>query len=521
MGLIYRSLFSVPREQLPSGIRTTCAKWLAEQGCDVDLAVAGDVSVGELDITVAQASEDDLEAFRLVASREKPAARSVTAVTAVADEDTVSVWVDLEHTTHDPFAGLLRIEPPRVMSHLVNDLDCKVGNRPLSVSPTVYAGQEGGSAVATAITDPDRTLPVIVVAQDRWETIEEACDHSSLLLGRLLGWADVVVVDSDGTMAVRDTLGEDRTVAPGAARLYMPVGRGFGSDGRDVTVPATILRKQPVPSSIRFQQVLATPAVAQALPALYTGRVAKMPGFPRFRRGSVDAESLLEELIEMEGQQQAMLKTIEEKESQLLDSLVEQDDIFGQLTSAENRIQFLEGRLRDLGEYNLFQPVVTVEEADSCVDAIELANQTLSLVNIGDTKHNAQVLDGYPQSSVWGKKAWVVFRSMQSFAEAKQAGDFQGSFRDFQLSDLPGVKIAVHMVAMKEDESTDGNPECRQARVFPVDAAVHSDEQVYMDCHVKITKGGRPAPRIHFHDDTRGETGMVWVGYFGAHLPTE
>jgi hypothetical protein len=39
-----------------------------------------------------------------------------------------------------------------------------------------------------------------------------------------------------------------------------------------------------------------------------------------------------------------------------------------------------------------------------------------------------------------------------------------------------------------------------------------------MPAHLKIAEGGGMlAPRLYFHDDTRGPTGKVHVGYIGPH----
>lgn len=39
-----------------------------------------------------------------------------------------------------------------------------------------------------------------------------------------------------------------------------------------------------------------------------------------------------------------------------------------------------------------------------------------------------------------------------------------------------------------------------------------------MESHVKIDSAGATSPRVHFFDDTAGETGKVVVGYVGRHL---
>jgi hypothetical protein len=70
---------------------------------------------------------------------------------------------------------------------------------------------------------------------------------------------------------------------------------------------------------------------------------------------------------------------------------------------------------------------------------------------------------------------------------------------------------------MAESETTDQNERFRELRTFTVDGAVVADGRIYMPAHVKIEKGGNPAPRIHFHDDTSGATGKIYVGWFGPH----
>lgn len=39
-----------------------------------------------------------------------------------------------------------------------------------------------------------------------------------------------------------------------------------------------------------------------------------------------------------------------------------------------------------------------------------------------------------------------------------------------------------------------------------------------MEQHIRIEKGGNPAPRIHFYDNTHSDEGRVHIGWFGPHL---
>ena len=80
---------------------------------------------------------------------------------------------------------------------------------------------------------------------------------------------------------------------------------------------------------------------------------------------------------------------------------------------------------------------------------------------------------------------------------------------------MPGAWIAL-----KESSTIDNRPDLRRARTFVVPIKVEHDGLSYMAAHVKITPGGVPAPRLHFHDDTGGATGKIYIGYLGEHLHT-
>jgi hypothetical protein len=54
-------------------------------------------------------------------------------------------------------------------------------------------------------------------------------------------------------------------------------------------------------------------------------------------------------------------------------------------------------------------------------------------------------------------------------------------------------------------------------RTFPVDARVDPDGRMVMLAHCKLGGGGTVMPRLYFHDDTRGVTGAVHVGFIGPH----
>ena len=55
-------------------------------------------------------------------------------------------------------------------------------------------------------------------------------------------------------------------------------------------------------------------------------------------------------------------------------------------------------------------------------------------------------------------------------------------------------------------------------REFPVPAELAPDDTVFMGAHFKIARKGLISPRMHYYDDT-GQSGKIYVGYIGKHLP--
>lgn len=71
---------------------------------------------------------------------------------------------------------------------------------------------------------------------------------------------------------------------------------------------------------------------------------------------------------------------------------------------------------------------------------------------------------------------------------------------------------------MTESDFVQNTTKLANSRVFDVDERVDASGRITMLAHLKIAEGGGPlAPRVYFHDDTAGATGMVHVGLVGPH----
>lgn len=54
--------------------------------------------------------------------------------------------------------------------------------------------------------------------------------------------------------------------------------------------------------------------------------------------------------------------------------------------------------------------------------------------------------------------------------------------------------------------------------MLPVPKSVDESGRAFMGAHFKIARSGQISPRLHFFDDV-DDSGKVYVGYIGKHLP--
>lgn len=122
----------------------------------------------------------------------------------------------------------------------------------------------------------------------------------------------------------------------------------------------------------------------------------------------------------------------------------------------------------------------------------------------------------------WGtlsRDAWNMVHALHDYAEMKADGSFAGNFHDYLAADdVTGFQVSAHRHASRESSQVEGNRRWFESRVFPVPAQVNPSGHAYMGEHFRIATKDSFAPRMHFLDDT-AETGMIYIGYIGKHLP--
>lgn len=127
------------------------------------------------------------------------------------------------------------------------------------------------------------------------------------------------------------------------------------------------------------------------------------------------------------------------------------------------------------------------------------------------------------ETTVWevSRRERKALAALNSYAEARGTGGWNNTFLAWCMEPPSGgYAVPATWVALNESETTNTVPRLREARTFAVPRLVTAAGRLYMPAHIKIQQGGTSCPRIHFHDDSGGATGRIYVGYVGDHLPT-
>lgn len=517
MSVVFRTVFSDDRADLISEATTLFTSWLASKQLAVDGPEMGRVEADGTTIEVVRAADGDLEAIRMRLDEESTGQRWSTIMTAMATGDEAWVWLDVERVSDNIYGPPPSFGTPRIVRDFLNSSTCRAGSTVLR-STFQVADDDTVGDLLNELLDPARTVPVVVVSRDT-SSPGATRARAEELARALVGIANVWALEGLATSALSQALGPNLHVFGGAVRTYLPgLTISDGDHRRHRFAGRELFQPHPRPGAQVVARSLVARAVAARPPLLFRNRVALLPGFTRRGR---DEEQLLADLVQAEGERDDLQHKLD---LQILETTLQTEEIAAEAEAANSRVRWLEQQLRQANVH--VAGVATPESdiptnADSCIRALDLAQQYLDLVEVGDTLTPAEKLDRHAKVGTWGGKAWEAFRALQSYAEAKSSGNWTGNFLLFCRACPSGFDvIQADWVATGENETTANNPRFRRARTFRVPTAVSSDGEVYMGEHIKLEKGSDPAPRIHFWDDTAGDTGKIYIGYLGRHLPS-
>lgn len=528
MSLIYRSVFRTGREDGRAHLEAAFRGWLEHKRLAPELPAAGARTLtGGQEVYRASLAAEGVEALRLALLEPRPTESWRTTLTAVRSSDGPwDVVVDLERTGDGPAPPPMA---PRLVADLLGQDTESPGGTPLRPQ-AVPVGPDDVDTVLQFLRWPVRDVPV-VLAYDTAFFVDR-------LAAALAGVALVLHVEPAAAGRFNDAVGAGYRVRRGAWRTYQP---GLGQEGDDPRRHRALSPERILLNPHSAVRVIAgsfrSGALAKRLPAIYRDQLADVPGFRSAERITLreappvgtDVEGRLALAAQTERDLVALVEESErnladeraaraDREHERDDALLEGALLADELSTARGRIQYLERELVrvDVRPWELETPVALAVPG-SFEDLLDAAEESLTLLAFGEATRASLELDEHARASTWVIKAWDALLALQSFAEARAAGDFEGNVEQWCRDCPPGARVvSANAISMTEHETVQNHKAMREARTFTVPTEVHPDGRVAMYAHYKIDKKD-PAPRLHFYDDTRG-TGKVYVGYLGRHL---
>ena len=433
----------------------------------------------------------------------------ITTATATPAGD-ASVWVDHERVSRDAFAPFQVHAPPLSTRMIAKGIRPRRGPVALRVDPTALRPGDI-RRFAGLLATPERDLPLVLFATGP-ELDGVHCLETARVAARVLaGSAAVFLVDA-GRPVLAELVGSDLGVEAGGARIYLP---GFAPDEdepwRHRRLEPERVARDPQAAAYTIVQFLAPATAARRAPSEYPalrpllqhGPNAEVEDHDRLVARTIDLE---EQLAASENQVLDLLADLEEAQGRVNEL---QDDLVGLLTS---------GSIRARSDSD-----PQSADIDCCSDAATVAREHLDGVVLPEQAcRDLPELDRRVEARTWGQSSWRAFVALDAYArDARFGSNFwewcKAGRSPFTWPASP-KKLAMH-----ESESVLADPSLRAARIFAVDPLVDASGRILMEAHLKVVEGGGPQiPRIYFHDDRRGATGKVHIGFFGPHrhVPT-
>jgi hypothetical protein len=527
MALIYRALFNVEAnafvlEQAPR-FGEEWLRWKLKRE-ELSLDESGSLTgANGVEASWTRAEGDEVSVFRISVYEDRSdlSEQVRTTFTAFADGERTWAQADISRWATSPDAEPWLPRAPSVVTSLLSKVVCRRG--PLRLPRGLQSVYESGvDPLVEAIAEPERDAPIVVVTANQREEMGEARRRGVAIAKSLGGIAPVFLLQpgavSPFSRTALDQLGDRMDVYGGAVRVYAP-GAGGENDSpyrHRLVVYRRLERRPPVVAA----RIVVFPILARAVetppPVSWRERVRPLlesMGEDQELLDLLERESaeLERDVVELRGEND----TLQER---LLASQSETVELLGQVGDLQARVRYLRGQLAERDSAAAYaDPPADTFVPDFCSEVIDEANRRLdSIVIHASVRTGVNDLDDHANES-WARKGWQALQALDAYAKAKAKG-FAGDFMAYCDSPLDGAKVPKSWIGRHESQLTKSNARFRDLRTLPVATEVDPSGKVLMEEHIKIEQGGRPAPRIHFFDDTGGATTKIHIGWFGDHL---
>ncbi len=517
MSLTYRAIFELAgtsgaAAEAADELANGCEQWLIGEGYS-QADNRGDIGPDSGLFLLNEGRTPSLRARSLLYAEQCGEFATRVECVTLSRDGCESLLIEQEVPDLDPRTAVLP-DPPSILNPILEKYPLGSAGFPLQPTFQRCDTEDETEELLRWLSSADR-IPAVIV-HDRGGSVSNGRLLSELR-SRTLGSTALVAASGELIRLLRDEH-LNRSAFPVGSLLFLPT-PGHGNT-KSVPFPSTICANQPAAVGRRIQLSVLRNYLQQSVPVVWEQEVFRLPGFRLGPQG--DEATALALAEELQDQFSAANRRASDLEVELGDLTLDLEEALAELGRAKRRNVFLERRLRETSDHAYaFDSGDDMLEPESCEMAVEFAREYLELLGIYLATKPTRELEGFERAGTWAQKSWDAFQALDSYARFKSSGAYTGNFLGF-CSDSPSeaFTIPAGWIALNESESTNQNPDCVRVRTFPVPESVSREREVYMASHIKLDKGGRPAPRIHFYDDTGGETGKIYIGYFGAHLPT-
>jgi len=539
----YRSIFhsSLTPSDAFRAARDEMRAWLRSKAYDLEAFDRGAARVGQgamlLHSAANSADGSQTERWQLRETRDYGAWISSLTVHAPAEAAGNAAswfWVEIEFAPGNPGserAGSTLAGVPRLERGLLSAVPAFDSLAPLTDEPSVIS-RERADDLIDILCDPDRRLPAVVASAHPALGFEEWRTTISRVTRYLPGLASTYVLDPLGTQAFTEAIGRTHGVWGGALRTYLP--------DVDPAVADDALRHRVLSAA----RIAADPGRAAGIVSVLPRRLAAEAPLPaplasvnralltraRATPATVDPEGLRSQVAQLASERDIALNLAEEQEARANSMFAQRESALAELAEREQRVLYTESQIRALRRRlvaigraeDAFLPAdEPAEPPATFAELLEWMDADLPHVEFTGDTMVPLALDLSPESSTWVRSSWEALRALESYADARAASGFPGDFKTWcERPPADAYAIPPGKVARDESVTVRNNAKWRRQRVFPVPPEIDASRRMYMGAHVRIgaSAAGQISPRLYFHDAT-AQTGAVYVGYLGRHLP--
>jgi hypothetical protein len=548
MTLLYRASWEDPEHVPPAVLDDAFRGWCQSKGADdIDIPYRGTATgrTGTIDIRRGDTESGHVYRGRLTEIKDG-GERWTTTATAITTPDFRGYWIEVDCEAETDGRSI-PIAAPRLVRLILGEPGSPHrGPVPISSEPAIVRPGADVDRLLQLLHDDSRDLPLVVFSPDERSPVAVNDERARLAAETLTGLAHVSLLWPEAAKLFNSALAEGMKVYGGALRVYLP---GFSTTddptrhrywglhsfdrhprraGQRVALHLSRAQRWPDPPDVwpEVRHLVTRPTdeeFATRRATLIQGLSSRAEQTEDLRADNellvtlvIAAERERDEALEEARRETAALnQPVESLQDQLLDAVAAMESATDENVALHRNLRLLalpaHGEVTDLG---LDLDAVGAPSTPSM--AIEMAREHLTLVEIpAGAVRDVDRLDQDVKDRVWATHTWQGLCALQRYAEAIRDGWSSGGFYIWcqQTAGWPTAKLA-----MTESETVMANADLASRRLLPVSTLVDTTGRVSMEAHLKIQPGGGPnIPRLYFHDDTKGPTGKVHVGFYGPH----